>query len=156
MKSDAQLGPGLKLPPPAIYLVALLIGLGLDYLWPTSPLPSFWARIVGAALIIVSIPIMPPVLARYKKVGTPFDVRKPTTALITDGPYQYSRNPSYVSLTLLYVGLGFVLNNGWVLAFVVPVLLIMDLWVVRSEERHLEAKFGEEYFRYKSAVRRWF
>ena len=60
-----------------------------------------------------------------------------------------------MSLTLLYVGLGFVLNNGWVLAFVVPVLLIMDLWVVRSEERHLEAKFGEEYFRYKSAVRRW-
>ena len=155
MKSDAQLGPGLKLPPPAIYLVALLIGLGLDYLWPTSPLTSFWARIVGAALIIVSIPIMPPVLARYKKVGTPFDVRKPTTALITDGPYQYSRNPSYVSLTLLYVGLGFVLNNGWVLAIVVAVLLIMDLWVVRSEERHLKAKFGEEYFRYKSAVRRW-
>ncbi len=85
MKSDAQLGPGLKLPPPTIYLVALFIGLGLDYLWPTSPLASFWGRIIEAALIVVSIPIMPPVLARFRKVGTPFDVRKPATALITDG-----------------------------------------------------------------------
>ena len=52
-------------------------------------------------------------------------------------------------------GIGILLNNGWILILVAPVFLVMDLWVVRREERHLEAKFGEEYLRYKAAVRRW-
>lgn len=98
---------------------------------------------------------MPPVLRRFRRAGTPFDVRKPASALITEGPYRFSRNPSYVSLTLLYLGIGILLNNGWILILVAPVFLVMDLWVVRREERHLEAKFGEEFLRYKAAVRRW-
>ena len=52
-------------------------------------------------------------------------------------------------------GIGILLNNGWILILVAPVFLVMDLWVVRREERHMEAKFGEEYLRYKAAVRRW-
>ncbi len=98
---------------------------------------------------------MPPVLRRFRRAGTTFDVRKAASVLITDGPYRFSRNPSYVSLTLLYLGIGFLLNNGWILLLVVPVLLVMNLWVVRKEERHLETKFGEDYLRYKAAVRRW-
>ncbi len=156
MKSDAHLGPGVKIPPPIIYLTALLLGLGLDYLWPTAPLPSLWGYVIGSILAITALPIVLPVLARFKKAETPFsNFRKPTTVLITDGPLKYSRNPSYVSLTLLYLGLGFAFNSGWVLGLSLPVLLIMDLWVVRREERHLEAKFGEEYLHYKSTVRRW-
>ena len=99
---------------------------------------------------------MPLVLRRFRRAGTPFfNLRKPASALITEGPYRFSRNPSYVSLTLLYLGIGTLLNNGWILLLVVPVLLVMDLWVVRKEERHLETKFGEDYLRYKAAVRRF-
>ncbi len=60
-----------------------------------------------------------------------------------------------MALTHLYQGVGSILNNGWIWLLVVPVLLVMDLWVVRKEERHLERKFGEDYLRYKAAVRRW-
>jgi len=88
---------------------------------------------------------MPPVLRRFRRAGTRFDPRKAASVLITDGPYRFSRNPSYVSLTLLYLGVGIILNNGWILLLVVPVLLIMNLWVVRKEERHLETKFGVDY-----------
>ena len=95
------------------------------------------------------------VLRRFRRAGTPFDVRKTASVLITDGPYRFSRNPSYVSLTLLYLGIGTLLNNGWILILVAPVFLVMDLWVVRREERQLETKFGEDYLRYKAAVRRW-
>jgi protein-S-isoprenylcysteine O-methyltransferase Ste14 len=84
-----------------------------------------------------------------------FDFRKAASVLITDGPYRFSRNPSYVALTLLYLGVGIILNNGWIWLLVVPVLLVMDLRVVRKEERHLETTFGEDYLRYKAAVRRW-
>jgi protein-S-isoprenylcysteine O-methyltransferase Ste14 len=60
-----------------------------------------------------------------------------------------------VSLTLLYVGIGILINNGWVLILVIPVFLVMDMWVIRREERHLEAKFGQQYLGYKGTVRRW-
>ncbi len=155
MDSGDRPGPGISVPPPVIYLVALLVGLGLDHLWPTAPFSARWGYVAGAVLIILPILIMPPVLIRFRRAGTPFDVRKTASALITDGPYRFSRNPSYVSLTLLYVGLGVVLNTVWVLLLVIPVLLIMHFGVVLREERHLEARFGEEYVRYKSAVRRW-
>ncbi|MEP6997543.1 MAG: isoprenylcysteine carboxylmethyltransferase family protein [Betaproteobacteria bacterium] len=98
---------------------------------------------------------MPPVLSRFRRATTTLDVRKAASTLITDGTYQFSRNPTYLSLTLLYLGLGIVLDNGWVLILVIPVFLLMDRWVVRREERHLQAKFGEQYLRYKARVRRW-
>ena len=155
MNPETHIGPGIRLPPPVIYLAALLTGIVLNSLWAMSPLPGSWRYIVGSLLIVVNVLIMPPVLRRFRRAGTSFDVRKAASVLITDGPYRFSRNPSYVSLTLLYLGVGIILNNGWILLLVVPVLLVMDLWVVRKEERHLETKFGEDYLRYKAAVRRW-
>jgi len=150
-----DLGPGIRLPPPVIYLAALLTGIVLNSLWAMSPLSGAWRYILGSVLIVVNVLIMPPVLRRFRRAGTTFDVRKAASVLITDGPYRFSRNPSYVSLTLVYLGVGIILNNGWILLLVVPVLLVMNLWVVRKEERHLETKFGEDYLRYKAAVRRW-
>ncbi len=155
MTSETHIGPGIRLPPPVIYLAALLTGIVLNSLWAMSPLPGSWRYIVGSLLIAVNVLIMPPVLRRFHRAGTTFDPRKAASVLITDGPYRFSRNPSYVSLTLLYLGVGIILNNGWILLLVVPVLLVMDLWVVRKEERYLETKFGEDYLRYKAAVRRW-
>jgi len=154
MNVEASSGP-IRIPPPVIYVAALAIGFVLSYLWPMSPFSGSSRYIVGSLLIVVNVLIMPPVLGRFRRAGTAFDVRKAASVLITDGPYRFSRNPSYVSLTLLYLGIGSLLNNGWILILVAPVFLVMDLWVVRKEERHLETKFGEDYLRYKAAVRRW-
>lgn len=148
-------GPGLPVHPPVLYLAVLFVGIGLHYLWPIAPVPGPWGSIVGVLLIVLGTAIMPPVLARFRRAGTPFDPHKPASALITDGPYRYSRNPAYVALTLWYLGLGLLLNNGWVLLLVLPLLLVMDRCAIRREEQHLEAKFGEEYQRYQSTVRRW-
>ena len=60
-----------------------------------------------------------------------------------------------MALTLLYVGLGFAFGSVWVLMLIVPTLVVMDYGVIRKEEQHLEARFGEEYLRYKASVRRW-
>ncbi len=155
MNVEASSGPGIRIPPPVIYVAALAVGFVLNYLWPMSPLSGSSRYVIGLGLPLVSLHIMPPVLRRFRRAGTPFDPRKAASVLITDGPYRFSRNPSYVSLTLLYLGVGIILNNGWILLLVVPVLLVMDLWVVRKEERHLETKFGEDYLRYKATVRRW-
>lgn len=156
MNVEASPGPGIRIPPPVIYVAALAIGFVLNDLWPLSPLSGSSRYVIGSVLIFVSGLIILPVLRRFRRASTPFfDLRKPASALITDGPYRFSRNPSYVTLTLLYLGIGILLNNGWILILAAPVFLVMDLWVVRREERHLEAKFGEEFLRYKAAVRRW-
>lgn len=141
--------------PPLLYLAALLVGIGLNYLWPIAPMPERSGIAVGAVLILLGTAIMPPTLARFYRAGTPFDPHKPASALITDGPYRYSRNPAYVALTLWYLGIALLLNNGWALLLVLGPLLVVDRCVIQREEQHLEAKFGEEYRRYRSATRRW-
>ncbi len=145
MNMEASSGPGIRIPPPVIYVAALAIGFVLNYQWPMSPLSGSSRYVIGSVLILVSGLIMPPVLRRFRRAGTPFDVRKPASALITEGPYRFSRNPSYVSLTLLYLGIGILLNNGWILILVAPVFLVMDLWVVRREERHLRPNLERDF-----------
>jgi len=151
----AHNGPGLRVHPPLIYLAALLIGIGLNHWWRIGLLHGQWGSVIGIVLIVAGVVIMPPVLTRFRRANTPFNAHKPASALITDGPYRFSRNPAYVALTLWYLGAGLLLNNGWVLLLAIPVLLLMDRWVIRREEDHLQTRFGEQYLRYKSQVRRW-
>jgi len=155
MKSVMRQGPGIKLPPPIIYVTALFLGLALNYFFPITLLPDVWGWGIGIAFMVISGVMASFVVIRYKKSKTTFDVRKIATVLITDGLNRYSRNPGYVALTLLYLGIGFVLNNIWVLGLTVPLLLIIDLWIIRREEHNLKEIFGEEYLQYKSRVRRW-
>ena len=147
--------PKSSVPPPVLYVAALLIGMGLNSVWPMSPAGGRGRIIPGIACIIASAIIMPGVLIRFHRARTTFDPRRVASALVTDGPYRFSRHPSYVALTLLYFGVGLLLSNGWILLLTVPVLLVMNRWIVRREEHQLEMKFGEEYRRYQSNVRRW-
>jgi protein-S-isoprenylcysteine O-methyltransferase Ste14 len=113
MNMDATAEPGVCVPPPVFYSVALAIGIALEYLlWPIPVLGATSKYVVAAALIIASILIMPSVLRHFRRAATPFDVRKAASSLITDGPYRFSRNPVYVSLTMLYLGIGILLDNG--------------------------------------------
>lgn len=154
--SKVNNGPGILIPPPIIFLIALLFGVGLNYFLPISFFPDLWSYIISTPLIIISFLIILPILKRFKKAGTPFKVQEAATDLVTDGAYKYSRNPGYVSLTLLYIGLGIVFDNVWMLLLLIPVLLLVDIRVIRKEERNLEEIFGEQYLQYKLSVRRWF
>ena len=99
--------------------------------------------------------VMPFVLHQFRKARTTFDPRKRACAVVTGGPFRFSRNPAHVSLTLVYIGIGFAIDNVWVLALLVPVVAVMHYGVILREERHLEERFGENYARYKASVRRW-
>lgn len=147
--------PGIRLIPPLVYAVPLLIGLGVEQLLPSVTLSGSWRIGPGAILIGLSSFLVVPAVMHFKKANTPFDVRKPATTLITDGPYRYTRNPGYLALTLLYLGLGFLFSSVYVIALIIPVLWVMNVAVVRKEEDHLDVQFGEEYLRFKSSVRRW-
>ena len=147
--------PGIRVLPPLVYLAGLVVGYGLEILWPVFDVPWRWTVAFAVVPIALSVLLVAPTIARFRKAATPLDVRKPAVSLVTDGPYRYTRNPGYLALTLLYVGIAILLGSMWALVLVVPVLIVMNHEVVSKEEKHLEIQFGEAYLDYKSRVRRW-
>ncbi len=89
------------------------------------------------------------------RAGTSIKPTVPTTALVTTGPFRFSRNPLYVSVTLFYLGIAIAARSLWALALLLVVLVVMQRGVIDREERYLERRFGADYLRYKERVRRW-
>lgn len=147
--------PGVIAPPPVIYLCAILVGGGLHYFWSIVVVPFSAQRPLGGAMIAVSIVLFVLAVRQMLKAGTNIPTNRPTTALVTGGPYRISRNPIYLSLSLLHLGLGVWVNSVWMVAMLAPVLVVMNIGVIAREERYLARKLGEPYLQYKSAVRRW-
>ncbi len=146
---------GVIAPAPVIYGLGFALGLAAEFILPTVPLPRTVALWLGVVIIALSIPIVISAFKALARARTTFDARKPTSTIVSDGAFQYTRNPTYLSLTLLHVGLALVLGSPWVLLMVVPAVALTQWGVVLREERYLEAKFGEEYRRYKTNVRQW-
>ena len=86
---------------------------------------------------------------------TTLDVDKPVSRLVQDGPFRYSRNPGYLSLTMLYAGIPILRNALWAILFLPLLLLVTQRELIEREERYLQRTFGEEYLAYKRRVRRW-
>jgi protein-S-isoprenylcysteine O-methyltransferase Ste14 len=141
--------------PPLIYLGALGLGLIGGYLWPATMAWGTARLAAGVILVAAGVAFGGAAVRRFVRAGTNLEVYKPATALVTDGPYQISRNPMYLTLSLVVAGIGLLANNAWILVVLIPTLAVMHVGVIVREERYLEAKFGDEYRRYKSRVRRW-
>ena len=155
MNTDKGSAPGVIALPPLVYVPFLAMGIVLDFLFPVPVLPNRVQYAAGFTVMALSGLIIPFVLLEFRKARTDFNPRKPTTAIITTGPFRFSRNPSYLVLTLLCVGIGIAAGSIWILGLLIPAIVVMHYGVIVREERYLENKFGEEYLRYKRSVRRW-
>ena len=153
--APAQDSPGVLVFPPLLFLGPLLLGAVLQYLWPVHFWPALPARIVGGILAVLGGMFAVPALRGMRRAGTNVHPGKPTTVILSDGPYRFTRNPIYLGNTGLYLGLTLLCHAFWPLVTLVPALLVLHRGVVRREERYLEAKFGEAYLAYKARVRRW-
>jgi len=146
---------GIRVPPPAYYVAALLAGVALELIFPTS-WPSTGVRI-AAALIAGGawLALDGAAMVFFRRAGTSMVPMNPTTALVTSGPYRVTRNPMYVGLAFLYVALACAFGVMWALVFLPAVIVIVDRLVIAREEPYLERKFGQAYRDYKARVRRW-
>ena len=131
------------------------MGLLLHLMLPLHVLPTPLARGIGVVCVLVSCPLALMTLRVLSRAHTPVDPMKPTTALVTEGPFRYSRNPIYVALTLLYLGVALLVNALWILLLVVPVWVVIRYGVIAREEAYLTRKFGDVYHQYTAQVRRW-
>lgn len=105
----------------------------------------------AAALIALDTASM----VRFSRKRTPVSPAQASTALVTDGPYRFTRNPMYMGMACAYAGAAVAAAVLWALAFLPVVLLAVDRLVIPREERHLARAFGAEYDRYRGHVRRW-
>jgi len=147
-------GPDIIAPPPLIYAGPWLGGLILDRLLPLPRLP-LPVRVAGLPLIASGIGLGAWFIWRMRRSGTPVDPRERPTALVTEGPFRYTRNPAYVGLTLTYIGVSLLTGGRWPLLLLPGVLAAVDRGVIRREERYLETRFGSDYLDYRRRVRRW-
>jgi protein-S-isoprenylcysteine O-methyltransferase Ste14 len=144
--------------PPFLFLGALVLGLVWDFLLPLpSAIPGsdlvHW--IAGGLLILIGLALAIAGIRNFSRAGTPVEGYKPTRALATAGVHGWSRNPIYLGMFLIYIGIGLSAQSPWVLMITVPLAITIRYGVVAREEAYLERRFGDEYRRYKSRVRRW-
>jgi protein-S-isoprenylcysteine O-methyltransferase Ste14 len=142
--------------PPLLYFGALVFGIAAQWIAPLRlPGPAELRWGVGAALLAGGIAVALGFARAFERSGQDKNPNTPSPSVISDGLYRYSRNPAYVSLTAILLGLGLLLNNAWLLLVAIPVVAIMNYGVIHREEAYLERTFGDEYLRYKASVRRW-
>jgi protein-S-isoprenylcysteine O-methyltransferase Ste14 len=147
--------PGVIACPPLIFLGALGVGLFLHWLMPVRLLPPGPALVAGAVLCGAAVAVGIWGSVTMRRAGTSVRPDRPVTVLVTGGPFRFSRNPLYLSLILLYLGITLLLDALWPLLMLMPVLAFVHRRIVLREERFLEVKFGDAYRAYKARVRRW-
>jgi protein-S-isoprenylcysteine O-methyltransferase Ste14 len=145
---------GVIAPPPVIFLLFLGLGFVLEALMPDNDLPA-WLQWIGAALIAAGVALVFWFETALNRVNTSANPYRPTTALTTSGPYRFTRNPAYVGMAIVYVGIALAADAPWAIVMLAPALVVIQLFVIVREERYLERLFGEEYLSYKRRVRRW-
>jgi protein-S-isoprenylcysteine O-methyltransferase Ste14 len=127
--------------PPLVYLVAIVLGLVLHFVWPVHVLPSSVATPVGAILIVLAVALFSFAVRTFRVAGTPVPGNLPVTTIVHTGPYRFSRNPIYLAFPLLQLGLAFSINSLAMLITLIPAVAIMSFVVIPRQERYLEARF---------------
>lgn len=155
MMKDERDNPGVIAPPPLIFLGGLLVGACLSWFYPLPFLPPAISIAAGAILILAGFGIIIAAIVQMRRAETNVEPWKPTTAILDTGVYGFSRNPIYLAMALIYLGVTFAFNRFWLLPPLVFVLLVVHFGVIAREEKYLTRKFGDEYLRYKNLVRRW-
>ncbi len=153
--TDHQDNPAINVPPPLIYMVPLILGLLFDRRAHLPFLPRGAARGLGWPLIGGGVVLNGWFLQTMHDAEAPIRTNKPVPRLTTEGPFRYSRNPSYLALAMIYAGIAVVRNLLWAILLLPLVVYVIQREVIGREERYLERTFGEEYLDYKAKVRRW-
>jgi protein-S-isoprenylcysteine O-methyltransferase Ste14 len=157
-RSDASTGPGVRFPPPLAFVAGWIGAWLLHRVLPFSfdgDGASPTQVVVGVLLLVAGLSLTAWAIATFLRARTSVVPTHTARVLVDDGPFRFSRNPMYVGLTAAYCGLAVVLNMVWPFLVLPGVLALLVLAVIRREERHLLARFGDDYRAYQRRVRRW-
>jgi protein-S-isoprenylcysteine O-methyltransferase Ste14 len=132
------------------------IVLGRLYPLPWPGLNDLLAQVIGYGLGVVGVLLMAWGVVTLYRADTTVLPHKRAGRLVTHGAFGFRRNPIYMGEALIFLGLAQATGNIW-MAIVAPLFAFLVLVLaILPEERHLEARFGEDYLAYKDRTRRWF
>jgi protein-S-isoprenylcysteine O-methyltransferase Ste14 len=155
--TDAPVKPLLGIPPPIV--IVLILGAGLGVHFGISKVLIFsegWVQFaVGIPIILLGLGFGLRVNMEFNRVGTDDRFAEPTSQIVTTGNNARVRNPMYVGLVFIYLGIVLTVNAAWALAGLPILITWLHFGVILREEAYLEARFGSEYLDYKTAVPRW-
>ena len=152
MREVANLG---IMRPPFIYLGAIALGLLLHFAWPVRLVSRAVGGPLGGTAVLVAVALFLWAVRTFRTTGTPVPGNRPTTTIVRRGPYRWSRNPIYLSFSLLQLGVAFWINSLWLFITLIPAVVLMSFVVIPREEHYLERSFPSDYLPYKASVRRW-
>jgi protein-S-isoprenylcysteine O-methyltransferase Ste14 len=143
-------------PPPLLFLGCLAAGWGLGRIHPLHlDLPRVLRLGLGALLVLLAVSLAGWGLWTFWRHQTTPEPNGVASALLTSGPFRWTRNPLYLGLATLLAGLAFILDSAWTLGLVLVLVLLLDRLVIVREEARLGAQFGEPYLAYRRRIRRW-
>ncbi|MCH9646802.1 MAG: isoprenylcysteine carboxylmethyltransferase family protein [Deltaproteobacteria bacterium] len=157
MSTTEQDAAAVRLPPPFVFVAVLSLGYVLHrWVWAIPiPLEAGTLRLATLLTAVSGGGALAAAMGLFQRSHQDPAPWKPTPEVLTSGVYRFTRNPMYVGMAVIQMAVAFHRGNGWMLLLVPMSLILVYLTAVRHEEAYLEAKFGDSYLRYKSAVRRW-
>lgn len=158
--NDQPAGPGVRIPPPLIFLTGLAAGFALDRWWFALPIVSpareTWVQLHAFAVGLVAVWLLASSLRSFRRRRNDPRPWREDTALVEDRLYRHTRNPMYLGMALAYATVALAFNALWPLLLLVPVLVVIRYYVIAREEDYLARQFGQPYLDYCSRTRRWF
>lgn len=145
----------LGLVPPVWFLLAIVAALVLARFAPVAVVvPQFW-NLVGLVPIGVGLALAIAGSRRFRHHGTNVVPFTPSSALVTDGVFRYTRNPMYLGLVTMLLGIVIALGALSPLVLVVAMAALLHFRFILPEEELMREQFGEAYAAYRRRVRRW-
>ena len=152
--------PGVRIPPPLIYLAGLAIGFALDRGWFALPIVDAsretWLHLHAFAFGLVAVWLLASSLRSFQRRKNDPRPWREDSFLVEDSLYRHTRNPMYLGMALAYATVALACNALWPLLLLVPVLAVIRNYVIAREEAYLAQRFGQPYLDYCARVRRWF
>ena len=150
-------GPGVYIPPPLFYVLIFLASVVVQKEIPVSnAIFQIWAiKVVGIIFLIIASFFLVRSLRQFFQSKNTVILIKPASSLQKTGIYRISRNPMYVGLAIVYLGITCFIGNWWNIILFPILFLIVQEYIIKREEKYLELEFGQQYEEYRRTVRRW-
>lgn len=154
---DKSKGPGVYIPPPLFYVFTFVAAVFIQKRLPISEalFGTVVIKITGTVFFIVALFFLLKSLRQFFLTKNTVVLIKPASSLQTTGIYAITRNPMYLGLALVYLGVTCFVGNWWNVILFPLLLLIVQEYIIKREENYLAVEFGQEYDAYENSVRRW-
>ena len=144
-----------KIMPPTWMLIALVAMLIFHFMLPIAKIvPTLW-NLVGLFFLVSGITLNLIADRAFQRIGTTVKPYQESSSLVTGGVFQISRNPMYLGMVLILIGIAVLLRTLSPLLVVIPFAILIDQIYIRVEEQMLTEKFGAKWQAYKAKTRRW-